>query len=624
MGTVDRDQALREQTRVARSVLENLVLGARKEGPPESRELLCAQLEQALATLIRFSTMDHRSADFLPCIDEVRAEIQRLIDPSQTAAADQHSAGWQRRLAGLVQQVDRCRKGAIEVLVAHQGELSRPEGARASSEALRFVASSGVPALHRLARLPVEPATPGQPAQPADGLDAGEREQLLRQSRDCLSDLAALSGLRRPLADLPWTAVEPFEQRLLAAFDALVALGIPTSADWSVGWSVLDEVQRYGAEALVPDVGREFARAFTLCCLDGDDNVAAVLLALRQAPSSVYRAFRDALYLASSPRLGPRLAELLPSVQGELLLLLLESLRFRREASFSSLLSLTAHLDAAVLAAATRGLGYVDRTDSVVHTLHRVLEEDDHDLVAVEVASSLLLHGELSGLGVARGRLGDVALLSEKGRLGHLRLIALGGAASDLDLVLQCVAPTPRDAELVGWYGHAGLVPWLIAMLRQANAAAEAMRPLPHPLELAASQALFRITGAELRDETLAGADDEPTTMPARSALLWDRWWQQRGTELPIGTKWRFGRPYEPLATVDELLGPSLARHRANGALELGIVVGPSRFEPGDWVARQRDVLGELRARLENARATYGAGRFPADQLARRALYTAY
>jgi hypothetical protein len=624
MGTVDRDQALREQTRVGRSVLENLVLGARNEGPPEDRELLCAQLDQALATLIRFSTMDYRSADWLPCIDEVRARIQSLIDRSEPAAAAAQSAAWQRRLAGLGKQLDRCRRCAIEVLVAHQGELLRPEDAPASSEALRFVASSGVPALHHLAQPSVEPAGPAHSAQPADGLDAGEREQLLRQSRDCLSDLAALSGLRRPLADLPWTAVEPFEQRLLDALDALVALGIPTSLDCGVGWGVLGEVQRYGAEALVPDAGREFARAFTLCCLDGDDHVAAALLALRQVPSSVYRACRDALCLASSPRLGPRLAELLPSVQGELLLLLLESLRFRREASFSSLLSLTAHLDAAVLAAATRGLGYVDRTDAVVHTLHRVLEEDDHDLVAVEVASSLLLHGELSGLGVARGHLGDVALLSEKGRLGHLRLIALCGAASDLDLVRQCLAPTPRDAELVGWYGHAGLVPWLIATLRQANAAAEAMRPLPHPLELGASQALYRITGAELRDETLAGADDEPTTLPARSALLWDRWWQERGTALPIGTKWRFGRPYEPLATVDELLGPSLARHRADGALELGIVVGPSRFEPSDWVARQRDRLGAVRARLENARATYGAGRFAADQLARRALYSGY
>ena len=528
--------------------------------------------------------------------------------------------------------------------IAEQDERLRDEvrmascaGQPAAGPTPEFVASVGVPSLHWLARnalpRPVGGSAKAADADPGadanananananDGLGAGEREQLVRNARDCLSDLAALSSLRRPLGELPWATVEAFEQRLLAALDALLALGQPLCPGSSVGWHVLDEVQRYWAEAFVPDPGREFARAFTLCCIDGDDAVAAALLGLRQAPSSVYPAFRDALVLAPNPHIGRFLTELLPSASGDLLLLLLEILRQRREATFSSLVPLSAHLDAAVLAAASRGLGYVACSEGVLRTLHRIIEQEEDDVVAVEAATSLLLHGDTGGLSLARGRLEDVALLSEKGRLGLLRLIALAGAASDLDLVRQSIAPTVRDAELMGWFGHVGLLPWLLATLREANAARESTRPWPHPLEIAVSHALFRITGAPLHDAEDSGLPYESATLPALSAELWAQWWQEKSSSMPVGVKLRFGQLYEPRATLDELLGDSFAAWRADGALELGIVVGASRFEPGDWVHRQRSVLGALKTELDAVCGGYVPGRFPADQLARRPIY---
>ena len=82
-------------------------------------------------------------------------------------------------------------------------------------------------------------------------------------------------------------------------------------------------------------------------------------------------------------------------------------------------------------------------------------------------------------------------------------------------------------------------------------------------------------------------------------AAPWRAFWARARGELGGHHKLRFGRPYTPAATLDELEAAAPAAARADAALELAIVTrGASLLETDDWVARQRAVLSAARAAL--------------------------
>jgi hypothetical protein len=650
--TTRHEHRLHESVAIARSMLENALLSLRSTPRALERGSGVSHLGEAIEQLTKLGKSDLGDPSFLDLLESASTRVSQASSELSSHRDQAATSRLERSLASIIRQLRQCRRRGIDLLVARQDEMIRAQvGKPAGRAEAAFRASTGVPSLHALPLLPRVVLLEGVPSdhEPLDqdddldetpedqgeatapdadgGVEPGAVPPVVLDhmrwiARDCLSDLATLSNLRRPLDDQPWTMAESFEQRLLAALDALLALGRPAPAAGLVrGWNVLEEAQRYGTQSYVPDNGRQFARAFALSCVAGEEGVRAALMALRQADPKTHPGFRDALKLAPNQAIGPLVTELLGKVDKPLVSTALEVLRFRRETTFAALVPLTAHPDPAISAGAARALGYLEVAPGVLETLQHMLEEDDDDTVCVEVAMSLLLQGSLRGLAVAREKLVGAALLSEKARLGHLRLIALAGAASDLQLFHECLAATPRDAELTGWFGHTALVPWLLSTLEQANAAREPGAPVPHPLEVAAARALERITGAGLREPVAEHFAYDFDTSPALSAESWKRWWVQNGSTLAPGGKHRFGKPHGPRSTIEELSSPAIHRDRIEAALELAVLTGPSRFEPDDWIARQHLVLSALDARLAAAHTSYPAGRWPGEEVGRRSSY---
>src|SRR5262249_8025298 len=108
--------------------------------------------------------------------------------------------------------------------------------------------------------------------------------------------IAILSSLRRVQGEERWGSAASFEQRLLDNVDALISLGKGgPGQDRDPG--ILDQLARYAAEQQ-PDPGRTFARAFVLGCVDGDDTLRALTLALRRSHAYTLASQEEALSLA--------------------------------------------------------------------------------------------------------------------------------------------------------------------------------------------------------------------------------------------------------------------------------------------------------------------------------------
>ena len=98
----------------------------------------------------------------------------------------------------------------------------------------------------------------------------------------------------------------------------------------------------------------------------------------------------------------------------------------------------------------------------------------------------------------------------------------------------------------------------------------------------------------------------------------WRAFWQKARSRSAGRQKLRFGRPYTPAATLDELEAEAPSTTRADAALELAIVSrGVALLETDDWVTRQRAVLTVARALLDDA-AAHPAGAFVGSRLAER------
>jgi hypothetical protein len=295
----------------------------------------------------------------------------------------------------------------------------------------------------------------------------------------------------------------------------------------------------------------------------------------------------------------------------------LDVLRFRRAATFAEGATFLGHPDARVAAAAARCLSVVEQRPAAAGLLRSVLDRDPADALGLAVAESLLAMGDRAGLAFVRRRLAAAASMPEPDRLAYLRLLAIAGGQEDLALLGRSLQGAPADATVAGWSGRAELCPWLIASLAAANEVRGATGPWPLPFEEAAAAALYRITGAPLHDAPELGLARSPEA-PAIDASAWDAFWAEAGPRFDGTLKYRFGQPYVPLLTVDELAGPSLPGARTDAALELAIVSGGTvRIETDDWVVRQSAALAEARARCAGAcpperRIGWSPGAFPA------------
>jgi hypothetical protein len=427
---------------------------------------------------------------------------------------------------------------------------------------------------------------------------------------DRLDAIAALGAERRPrFADPepPWTAAAPVEERLAEAVDRLLRL--EGSVDRIAG-----EARRVSEGS--GDERRAWSVALLLGCAPGDQAATAAAITLSSPRAELREAAASALCLGTSPALGPALATLADRAAPPAAALALSVLRFRRQATYASSVVMLGHPDARVAAAAARCLGTVPERKAAAGVLRRVLGDDPEEALAVAATESLLVLGDPAGLAFARGELeaeSSAPALSDEARVAFVRLLALGGDASDLDLFFRSLEPSPRDAIAVGWFGHPDLADWLLVSLETANetrrngARGRASSPTllgASAFEVAAAQALTRI----------GGPPDGPA--PGVEAAAWRAWWSRARARLAPGQKHRFGRPYTPEATLDELRGETPSSAREDAALELAIVAGGSALETGDWVTRQRGAIAAAAERIAAAGA-WTAGAFPGRRVGR-------
>ncbi|APR77427.1 Hypothetical protein A7982_02774 [Minicystis rosea] len=434
---------------------------------------------------------------------------------------------------------------------------------------------------------------------------------------DRLDALAALGSERRAGsaagpsgAEGPsWLDAEPIEQQLTDAAESLLKL------EGSVA-RIAEEARRVAAGG--GDAKRAWSVALVLGCASGDDAITAAVGTLRSPRMDLRAAAVEALALGRSPAIGPALMRLTEDATPGACAAALEALRFRRQASFAPCVVLLGHPETQVAAAAARCLATVAERKAAALVLRRVLGHDPEDAVAVAAAEGLMALGDGAALSFVRGELeAEIAApaLSDENRVALLRLLALGGDASDVDLFFRSLEPSPRDASAVGWFGHPDLMDWLIGSLETANEArrsggrgrASSPAPLaPSPFEIAAAQALTRIAGP-----VDAGA------APGLEASAWRTFWARARPRFAPGQKHRFGKPFTPQATIDELGGPATASIRADAALELTIVsAGNASLETTDWATRQRAALATARDRLTTS-GSWTPGTFPGRKLTR-------
>lgn len=423
----------------------------------------------------------------------------------------------------------------------------------------------------------------------------GDAAQVERLARDCMEDIAILSELRRRGEDEPWTALIRFEGRLLANLDALVAL-----ARGPAGAAVFPYLQHYAAESAIPDRGRAFALAFVLGCLEGEDAIRAVVMALRVASPQTHAAFRDALSLATNPAVGRAMERLLHGDSAPLLRVALEVLRHRREARLPLLVPLVDHPDARVSARALRAAAACGERAAVLPLLEaRGTDVDDE--IAIAAAEGLLLHGVPAGLGALVERLrAEIAApgMMARSLFAHaLRLVSLAGGPEELSLLRAAADIDAEAIEALGWLGHPGAIEPLLAILERYEAKATGDEEAARGARLAA-RALHRLTGAGMR--TVEGASPRAQAVLVVESAPWRAYWRDNRKAFEAIQRVRFGQPYTLEATVAELeRGDTEAGLRRDAALELAIALGPeTRLETEDWAARQRVALSGIRARI--------------------------
>ena len=538
-----------------------------------------------------------------------------------------------RSLDGIAGALVRATEQTVDAIVAAQDLLRRgPRPAEAAAER-PFRSSEGTPSLQLLARRAVAPVLAVQPANdqsdedaldhaaraPAqNSTDPRELRQIQRHARDAMQDLGIFESLRHRNGDEAWTSVASFEQRLLDNVDALLALEVvEPGAERAPG--ALAQLVREATDTSFPDPGRAFAATFALGCVQGEDVVDVLLLALRQADALTLAAHATALALAPSPAIELGVRRLLRQGEPRLLALALSVLRERRRATFADAAVLLNHPNVAVAGAAARALGVAPEQRAAIDALEALFAEDPEDDVAAAIAESLLLLDAPVGLTIVRERLAeslaDPLTATPSEELPRFRrLQALAGSAVDVPTAIAAFARAPRDPAPLGWLGHADAVPPLVAALIE-EMARNGTWLTRTDLENALIEAIHRITGAPMLTPPRLGAPAGRFEEGAFAA-----WWQEHGERFAPHARYRFGQPYTLAQSLVELESEASSQEaREHAAFELGLGLGPtSLLRTEDWVARQMSEIEALRARVAASEGVHLRGEFLGHRLGGR------
>jgi len=483
----------------------------------------------------------------------------------------------------------------------------------------------------------------GQPATAVAGIE-GELAQARRVARDCMEEIGALGNLRRLEEHELWgSATAGFEQRLLNALDALLSLGRPFyllsgKQARCGGLDVLEELLRYARDAFAADPVRTFARAFVLGCVQGKDTVRAAVLALEQSHVLTHTAQAQAFALAASPEIDEAMRRLCRGDDARLLGVALDVMWARGSVDYAATVALLQHPDEEVRARAARCLGRVTERRSAVRLLEAVVDAEQEDVVLVAAAEALVRQGSPAGLQLARDRLqedlSDPGLLMESARLQLLHLLAVVGAVDDGRLLLRCYGGRPAEAEALGWHGNVAHVETLLSALDPSLRSAHGGSDLRE----AAARALWRVTGASLREDGRVSTAPADRYQKVVALEPWRQWWQENQERFAVSEaapqvmRWRFGAPYEPLASLDELAAdevPMGVRRRCGLELAVALVgvtdVAARHIDIDSWVVRQQRQMLALRAAISRAEEgdspLFSRGRWVGDHI--RAVWAA-
>ncbi|MDB5216767.1 MAG: hypothetical protein JWO86_4694, partial [Myxococcaceae bacterium] len=444
-----------------------------------------------------------------------------------------------------------------------------------------------------------EGAIAAAPALPAPAAD-DDGELLRRVARDCLEDIASLRVLRKPIPSETWLDQAPFEQRLLDNVDAFVALGE----------AALPSVTLFHAEAPAPDPARAFALALTLGCIEGTDTIDVAVATMKISAPLELPGFAEGFILAPSPAIATELVPLLDAPNPALCAVALEVLAARGALPLDTAERVLPRSDAVLASKLARALGLAVPKAKAISVLSDMLDAGASDELFEVACESLLRRGD----GSVRQRLRDaIRSRASKPRVAAATaLLAMSGRRDDAALLVEglAFAPTASSVRALGRHGSAALLPALLALLETEDAA----------VALAAAEALDFVTNAGLCETTqvpwipgVTPPDGSPPPTRAVSTVIaarapWEQWHARNGVRLDSLAKIRGGLPFLPSMIVDELDGPALPAQRAVAAFELVVATGVgARLSTTDWVARQKQHLGEVREHVRSLGSAAGA-----------------
>jgi hypothetical protein len=467
---------------------------------------------------------------------------------------------------------------------------------------------------------------PGFAFAPPAALD--DEAFVRRWARECFEEIGMLGLQRAPLAGDDWRACQALERRMIAALDALAALGPIAVA----------HVEPLAMDAPIANPMSVFAMAMIGGCLEGRDALAGaerVLYRFGPNDPTVAEPFAAAMKLAPSPFVRSALRSLYASAELGCRAIAVEVLAYRGWLTAEELADLADAEDPRVLALALPALAAARHRD-LGRAVTRSLGHADLRLQAVALdAMALAAHPQAASAAreAAEGALGDRALVR----------LAIVGDEGDARWLLERMEalPTPVAVEAVGWAGIVDAVPALVRLLESED----------DKIKLAAGAALDRLLGANLiesievlpealeevdvvdpdpdprkprepldvrvsdpRDRPPAGSR-ETLEVPSTDPAKWRAYWGEHGRRIDPTLRLRRGQPYSPsisLYELDQLSLPLEDRRRLHR--ELSAQTGKTmHFDPYDFVVVQEQSLkawGALvRASVETPGSWGRAGR---------------
>jgi hypothetical protein len=439
------------------------------------------------------------------------------------------------------------------------------------------------------------------------------------RTRELVEEVSMVGLQRAPMLGDPWRAARPVEQRMFRAIDAVVSMA-PTS---------LELLEELVLDAPVKDGSRVFGMAMTLGCVRGRDAVGAVERVLHEFEVSdpdATEQFGAALKLAPHDQLPLVLRTWLSSADPRHRAMAIDVLGYRGLAGEPELAAAAAD-EPMVAAAALPHLALVRRgaVDAVAE--HWVRHED------LAVRRSAWLAMTLGGHPAAATTLWS-ELDGPNAREAGM-LLAIGGDETVAQrLVERYRATTDVDfVGVLGWVGSGASIGALFRLLEQDD----------EELKVAAAWALERITGAGLWEQAEMAAEDievsdppapalpfpepprlvrmvsDPRDMPPEPAKdvierpttdrgRWQQFWKERGAELGGTKRYRRGRLYTPLVSLEELDEAACTpAERRWLAREIVVRSGSHvRFDPHDFVITQEQAIEAWRPRAQRSSSTPG------------------